>query len=600
LETLHETDEDHRLPYCEKDYKESGANNFIKSPWRFKSIVISKVNDNEVVIQKDLFDFFKAVLDEVRIKRANAFAEYALYISDNEDLAYFRDTATKREIVADIDYNKQRDHAVHTLYNYILGWYIFEHSIELQRAFQNYFAASGIDISPGAVLAHKAFYGEYGRFCEIGKVEFDNSIVIFNEFADIWHIASLLHDVGYILEGTLSSASPEVENARIVNGSKIIHDYFNHYFWKVFEVDFRVAKNIAKTLGVVVPDFKNAESLSSLGDHLCDIGSCENLRKQLEASTDEKFNISSYKLMESYGLNLEAISIWKKYYQVYGSSKMQDILHVVEKIYRNNIWVGADLGKRNLDHGICSGLIVLQALTFFRELYWGFSTTKWNDFHKKQKKLENIDDETIQTSCNIVSETMFHHIQDRITHIPKRIKIIRGKFRSESWFKKVLWATASVAIHNIIQSEDYRSELKKHFKDDNDKNRHINNLKIGLDDPLAFLGVLVDILQEWDRYTVMKRGESIFSGSELLQSIDVKLGFIHSDSLRFSMLTESISSSAGIIIHTEIDAENVDSNKIIFQYPNKDKKWKKIITEKLEKCLSDWNRVVLIESHEEA
>ena len=76
-------------------------------------------------------------------------------------------------------------------------------------------------------------------------------IGLVHEFADVWPIASLLHDIGYILEGTISSASPEVENVRVTNGSKIIHDYFNHWFWKSFEVDFRAAKNIATTLGVV-------------------------------------------------------------------------------------------------------------------------------------------------------------------------------------------------------------------------------------------------------------------------------------------------------------------------------------------------------------
>ena len=101
----------------------------------------------------------------------------------------------------------------------------------------------------------------------------------------------MLHDIGYILEGSLSSASPEVEHLRVTNGSKIIHDYFNHYFWRSFEVDFRAAKNIAKTLGVVVPDFKYSESLASLGDRLCDIGSCENIRLKILASKNyEKIN----------------------------------------------------------------------------------------------------------------------------------------------------------------------------------------------------------------------------------------------------------------------------------------------------------------------
>jgi hypothetical protein len=70
-----------------------------------------------VVIHEHLNDFFEATLDEVRLKKANAFSKYALGILGNRPLAYFREVASKREVAADIDFNMQRDHAVHTLYN---------------------------------------------------------------------------------------------------------------------------------------------------------------------------------------------------------------------------------------------------------------------------------------------------------------------------------------------------------------------------------------------------------------------------------------------------------------------------------------------------
>jgi hypothetical protein len=92
---------------------------------------------------------------------------------------------------------------------------------------------------------------------------------------------------------------------------------------------------------------------------------------------------------------------------------------------------------------------------------------------------------------------------------------MRGDFRADDWFKKVCWATSAAAIHNIIQlkSGEFEKERKKYTQKD---------LKIGLDDdPLAFLGILVDLLQEWDRYSVKQRGESMFSDDDLLQSIEV-------------------------------------------------------------------------------
>jgi hypothetical protein len=42
------------------------------------------------------------------------------------------------------------------------------------------------------------------------------------------------------------------------------------------------------------------------------------------------------------------------------------------------------------------------------------------------------------------------------------------------------------------------------------------------EDALAYLGVLVDCLQEWDRYSVGRR--SILGGSLPLQGVEVRLG----------------------------------------------------------------------------
>lgn len=241
---------------------------------------------------------------------------------------------------------------------------------------------------------------------------------------------------------------------------------------------------------------------------------------------------------------------------------MEDILYVVERIYKNMIWVGNDYGSRNLDHGVCSGLITLQALTFFREFFWGFCQTKWlswseeKSFSEKQKKL-------LQNACNRVSHELFDQIKNEITRVPKRIRVKRGEFdhngnthdkhhkqcklRPDFWYKKILWATAASAIHAIIQKPEYKKQCQKHLniklkkveefelnelnelknskQRQEDLDEELNKLKIGFhDDPLAFLGVFIDVLQEWDRYKVKGRGEAAFTGTEPLQSTDVYLG----------------------------------------------------------------------------
>ncbi len=519
FDTYSDKDKSSHIP--PKDYKKDKLK-FTKKFWRFEkseSYPIPKFQDEKFYIQKDLYDFFNyAVLDEIRLKKANAFAEYSLYISDIEDLAYFRDTVTRREISAEIDYDRQRDHAAHTVYNYILGWYFFENSKKLQKKFREYFTLLGIKVDAGT--DELDFYRDkktdkYTKYCQIEKAKFERNIALVNEFGDVWPFASLLHDIGYILEGSISSASSEVEHARVTNGAKIIHDYFNHYFWKVYDIDFRVTHHIAKFLGVLVPDFKRSESLGSLGDHLCDTGTCENIGKQLKTPI---FSGGG----KEYALSRNAFSIWNAYYKYFGKKKMQDILYIVERVFKDNIWVGADYGKRNLDHGVCSGLISLQALLFVRELFLGFKSEnkEFSDF-----KMAQINPRTsTPVPYQMVSEETFVNIRDGVIKEPKRITIRYKKytFNADDWFKKVCWATSSAAIHALIQESDYREECQKHLKNK-------KHLKIALkDDPLAFLGLLVDKLQEWDRYKVKLRGQSAFTGEDPLQSTQIELNYTNS------------------------------------------------------------------------
>jgi len=573
-------DEDHKNNADSEEYKalyKADRSQFTKRVWRFKEKTVVNKKGEAVEIEESLADFFIAVLDEVRLKKANDFAEYALYISDNEDLAYFRNTATKREIVADIDYNKQRDHAVHTLYNYLMGWYIFEHSEQLQEAFITYFNSLDIytkEARNEPLLKSYGFNNSHAINQDLPDVTL---MVLIHEFADVWHIVSLLHDIGYVLEGNLSSASPNIEHDRITNGSKIIHDYFNHFFWKSFEIDFRVAKNIAKTLNVVVPDFKFSVSLASLGDRLCDIGSCENIRKKL--SIINKFHEFN-PILQEHGLNREAFSIWKAYYEKYDKKQMENILYIVERVYKNMMWVGSDYGKRNLDHGVCSGLIMLQALTFFRELFWGFCYTDWASQEEEQSSPEieqryfnKEQKEPSKNSCDLVSQELFERMKQEITRVPKRIRLKNQKdnnedifcssLKPEFWFDKILWATASSAIHSILQKEEYRKQCNKHSA-----NKDLDNLKIGFnDDPLAFLGVLVDALQEWDRYKVTGRGEVAFSGDEPLQSIEVYL-YQSKAELKQSCERKKCKSASCVL-----NTNDLNDDSIYLTYPVSDRGW---------------------------
>ncbi|MGZ4947032.1 MAG: hypothetical protein ACXV5N_11695 [Halobacteriota archaeon] len=119
-------------------------------------------------IQDVLFGFLDSTLDEARVKKANDFAYYALYISDKRSFAYFRRAESKREISGEIDYDKQRDHAVHTLYNYLLGWYVFDHLSAFRDAFETIFKKFLSNFE--AQEDEKGFYREFYKEGNAGLI----------------------------------------------------------------------------------------------------------------------------------------------------------------------------------------------------------------------------------------------------------------------------------------------------------------------------------------------------------------------------------------------------------------------------------------------
>jgi hypothetical protein len=86
-----------------------------------------------------------------------------------------------------------------------------------------------------------------------------------------------------------------------------------------------------------------------------------------------------------------------------------------------------------------------------------------------------------------------------------------GSISEGFWWTGIVWATAATALHNIQQMADLN-------KIDPDWPGAIALS----DDPLAYLGVLVDVIQEWDRYSVRK-----VLDSEPIQGNEVELGAEH-------------------------------------------------------------------------
>jgi hypothetical protein len=108
--------------------------------------------------------------DQDRVRFAEDYAALVLELTDLDDATYFRRGVWRKETVPETVYPRQRDHAVHTVHNYLLGWYFFMHC--------------------PAVAAHlrTAF--------ESRQLKTTNEDAVIKRFGELWCLASLLHDIG--------------------------------------------------------------------------------------------------------------------------------------------------------------------------------------------------------------------------------------------------------------------------------------------------------------------------------------------------------------------------------------------------------------------
>jgi hypothetical protein len=130
---------------------------------------------------------------------------------------------------------------------------------------------------------------------------------------------------------------------------------------------------------------------------------------------------------------------------------------------------GADV--RLLDHGVCGGLLQLLASTYYYRLQAGARLPSSAD-----------------------------------SRLAQRIR--NGDWSPAFWWTGIVWGTAAAGLHNI-QQMSAAEKLDPAWP---------GRLRL-TDDPLAYLGILVDIVQEWDRYSVFKK-----LVSEPIQGIEVELG----------------------------------------------------------------------------
>ncbi len=406
--------------------------------------------------ESDFKKFVSATMDEVRLFHAEQFAERVLRINYTKAWKYFRRAVLQREISGQMEYDRQRDHAAHTVHNYLLGWFIFCKSRIVQEA------------------AEKQFI----RFDEV------DSLGTTWKFAQLWPITSLLHDVGYMFEGSLHVRDLAHQNVNLIRGAEYANEYFRHNFWNSNGI--RTQQEIDRVLeltGISIPHFKSG-SISEFTRSLRTLPKISRIKRQLEIKKASK-KFAEDPEIDFREIEADCFRIWSSHYSSYRQTGMKSRVEALEKAEHIFMTQGIPKhGTRVVDHGLAGAMLLLQAATLWYEIHFAMPEMAPED-------------------------SIGRRVWNSFKTTPDRRNI---SVSSQWYWSGILSATAAVAMHNVAQLE---------WPGQSDP----NPFKIGInEDVLCYLGILVDILEEWDRYT-MKR-DSIFTGERHLpvQAIDVRMG----------------------------------------------------------------------------
>ncbi len=409
-----------------------------------------------------------ASMDEVRLHHAGEYAQCVLRITDMADSDHFLKGLLRREVSGRIEYPKHRDHSAHTLMNYLLGWYFYEHLDRVSSSVSEHF------------LLRRA-----------------NSDPVHN-FANLWPFLSIVHDVGYLFEGSLGPLASETQSEHASLGAEVVHEFFWHRMWRECGFGSMYDRDILLTLlkPYEIPTLRGL-SLGGTGQALSFLGDLGKLQKAVSQDTHVKRRDAPCLTQEG-ALPGDAFLLWQEHYQGHGLDSMAKRMHGLRVAFEGAVWNGMWPERtRLLDHGVCSGLLLLLYSTKYFQAYFGL--TDKPPPGEREKELWN---------------------RFRVEAVPAH-----GVYEAGWWWTSVVWACAGTALHNMLQirREDWPQIHEADFLSHKDEEAYKECMKpLALDDdPLAYLGILVDCLQEWDRFTV-SRNRAVATPLPL-QARDVKL-----------------------------------------------------------------------------
>ena len=445
---------------------------------------------------KTLDCFLASSMDEARLRYAEDYANHLLDLFFDPLGKYFRRAVLQREVSGDIEWRRQRDHAAHTLNNYLLGWLFYSRNTRLRRCLKRQAKARFA----------RAIPKKPGR-------QWDRT------FLSTWLVASLLHDIGYAFEGSLGPLQAEVQSRSVARMGKVLRDYFHCRFWQVHDLcspaDAKIACKLAE---IRAPEFP-ALTVPRVAESMRRLPKLSRLRDACQQTLELNPKIKVPKAFrKAGGLPSDSFELWKLQDKTVGKRRMAKRIEDAAVAFDSLVWDGQpNSGVRLIDHGIAGGLIELLGETVYHCVRYGMPPSKPD------------------------RESRHVRVWKQVTDSKKADLDMNPLW----WWTGIVWASSATALHNLQQqprpwpgSTHDRGPLKLE------------------DDALCYLGILVDILQEWDRYSLSR--DHLLVGPAPLQGRDVEV--------------------------------NSRGRKVRIKFPNKVVRNK--VEDALDLALKDWHRLV--------
>lgn len=420
-------------------------------------------------------EFLFSTVDEVRSRRANKLAKAILDLQLLGETMFFRESVLRREAGGDIAYPGQRDHTAHTVNNWLLGWLIYEKSETFREAFT------------------KAANARRLMECR-GPTPVPVDIV----FGDVWIYASLLHDIGYLFEGAIEPMSWRTDHELAQQGIAVVRDILENQIWSEWGLsslrDQRTARSAVSTW---FSDRPREDTLVAIIEELKSLGDLRELFREIDPPSQIARQVD--------GEHMDAFDLWRLHYSQFGpKSMLRHVSNVRDTLYALAIDGIPNNGSRLIDHGVAGGLIILQMNTLF------FATLR------ALKDLSTSGDPRLADWKEGEQWRTF------------RAEGHKASLFTDFWWRGIVWASFATAFHNVQQLQQSSESIPK-----TGRFRRVDLKPLRLeDDPLSYLGILVDILQEWDRYYVVRKGHVL--GKIPLQGVEVSAK-ITGDKLRLGL-----------------------------------------------------------------